>query len=526
MKHLLILVCLYIGMSTSTLFAQQNTIEPPTFRFNATSLNDVPDTVTIFIRKGPLIGNEFGERFKLSPNADGSFHFKASFVQPFYWIEIYFKYHKTRQRAKSAIYYAEPNDNLIIAYKKSADTSKTQKQTFLPKMIFNFSGTGSKKYSVVESLTKIRDDLPMILTADTRIFFGKNKTSKDSLIKILNEQKLNPYFETISKHIQLSTQQIRDTLEKHENQIGSNMATFLSNEISCSIYFSHWMDYLSRISESKYLKEAIARFYVTNKGAFSTNTTGSLMDFSIDYKFNLIRQIMNEQKIVNVDETQRFEKLYEAVKSSTTGKNKNVLITQFLIEPWFHQNINNNDAQDSCIRDAIKIVKDPELLKYIKHQLVYFRGSKIPDFSFVDLTGKQVELSHLKGKVFMMDFYFSGCKGCIEFAKKFKSQIYPQFSDNPDFKVLSVSIDATRKNWISAVNSGLYNEKSYINLSAGKDEWKHPFLKHFNRTVFPFIIIVDKNGKLISKIENESSLVIIDLIKKGLQEDTNTKPKS
>ncbi|ACU04193.1 TlpA family protein disulfide reductase [Pedobacter heparinus] len=512
-KYALLLLCI-VMMKVN---AQEKKTLPPDFNFLPSTEVDVPDSVWVFFRKGPLVNNQSGERMKIKPNVDGSFSFSPSFIQPVYWFEIYFMYYKSRQRAKPATYYAEPNDQLKVIYAKAADTGKGT----IPKMKLTFSGKGAEKYKVVELLGKIKTDLSRSLNEDAKKEFGADSKTKDDKIGregYYKSAELKVYLNSILEKVKGANRQSQDTLLKYKSLIGNNITNYLSYELSSSGYFSSWIDYLYRIGNSPNFRQTITDFYFLNRNSVIKEVSDPLVKYSKDYKFNKLLEIKYETGFRNKGKSLPYYKLYDAVKAVKNSGLRDILLSYLMYEPVFTNRITNTDSQDSCIRDALAVIKSPELLEPVQEQLLFFRGSQIPDFTFVDQEGKPTSLADLKGKVFMIDFYFYGCKGCIAYAKRFKEEIYPEFVHNPKFKVLSVSVDKKREHWISAMNSNLYNERDYINLSAGNLSWKHPFLKHFNRASFPFILLVDKNGRLISKIENESSPVIADFIRKSLNE--------
>lgn len=512
LKYALLLLC-FLTIETA---AQTQKSKPPTFVFKPTSMVDIPDTVRIFFRKGSVVSNQAGERMKISPSPDGSFSFSPSFIQPVYWVQVYFEYHKKRQRAEATIFYAEPNDQVTVTYTKHPTTVIGS----IPSMDFKYSGIGITKYKVVEQLKEIKKDLAKQLSDDMRKEFGADLKSKDEKTEsdtYYQSKDLQNYLNSVLENVKTANKREEDTLLKYKSGISSNLLSYFNYELSNSYYFPFRMDYLFRNSKSEKFRKTITDFYFANKHKVIVEVNDKLLKYSNDYKFNKLLEIKYETTLKgNVGDVYRAQ--YDAVKSIANPELRDILITYFFTESVFTNRIANNESQDSCLRDALKFIKLPELIEPIKRELLFFQGSKVPDFSFSDLGGKYTSLSDLKGKTFIMDFYFYGCKGCIAFAKRFKTEVYPEFENNPSFKVISVSIDPKREHWIAAMESGLYNEKSYINLSAGKLEWKHPFLTHYKQTSFPFILLVGPNGKLIAKIKDHSSMVIGSLIRGSLNE--------
>jgi protein SCO1 len=63
------------------------------------------------------------------------------------------------------------------------------------------------------------------------------------------------------------------------------------------------------------------------------------------------------------------------------------------------------------------------------------------DFSGVNQTGKQVKLSELKGKVWVVTEFLAVCPHCGIRNGKDLSEIYSAFKDHPDFHMVNISVD-------------------------------------------------------------------------------------
>ncbi len=67
--------------------------------------------------------------------------------------------------------------------------------------------------------------------------------------------------------------------------------------------------------------------------------------------------------------------------------------------------------------------------------------NKVPDFSFVNQQGDTITNKTLKGKVYIVDFFFTTCPTICTPMTRNMSQIYDRLKDHKDFALVSITID-------------------------------------------------------------------------------------
>lgn len=83
-------------------------------------------------------------------------------------------------------------------------------------------------------------------------------------------------------------------------------------------------------------------------------------------------------------------------------------------------------------------VDDIEIEGKILKDTVYH---KIADFAFVNQDGDTISNSDVLGKVYVADFFFTSCPTICPIMKKEMLRVYDTYKSNPNFKILSHSID-------------------------------------------------------------------------------------
>ncbi len=68
---------------------------------------------------------------------------------------------------------------------------------------------------------------------------------------------------------------------------------------------------------------------------------------------------------------------------------------------------------------------------------------KIAPFSFLNQDGDTITNEDVKGKIYVADFFFTSCPTICPVMKRQMLRVYEEFKNNPDFQILSHSIDPT-----------------------------------------------------------------------------------
>jgi glutathione peroxidase-family protein len=128
----------------------------------------------------------------------------------------------------------------------------------------------------------------------------------------------------------------------------------------------------------------------------------------------------------------------------------------------------------------MKILKTYFLISCITVITISARSQTVPnitdsrlDFSLPDMKGDSLQLSSLKGKVFLLDFWASWCVPC-RFSNKNLVKLYSKYKSN-GFEILSVSLDDNKHDWMKAVNKD-------------KITWLQ----------IPASFLIDKNGNVVA----------------------------
>jgi len=439
------------------------------------------DFVAIASMEEQPLTNSF--EFTVEPNADGTFEFSLPKFDHFPKLYLTFK----RGKKNHLI-----GDNFIV---ESGDDINVKLEIVNNDLISSFDGQGSAKYNCSVLFNKIG-----FLLAGYIFPEGQNYSN------LPFEQRLDYGFDR-SQHFGFYVDSI---LDKFKSRINPVVYKIMRNEINDAL-----RDYLEFIINIAYqsprtfpeVKERIKGKYFTvyrQKIDTSLSSIMLLSQYSIVF---VLHETITDLRIRN-DRKPTYREILTELKKEYTGVLLDKTIAQLFFNPFIYQGplVDVNPLQyDSCIYEALQIVKTPYLKSAFDQRLVLGRGRQAHDFEYMDSTGEKVRLSDLKGKVVLMDCWYTGCTGCAIFYKMLRDSIEPYFKDNLSFKIISVCTDNSEAKWRKSIYSGIYTSPgNSLNLYAGRN---NDLLSYYHESALPFILLIDREGKIVCKITGTFSTI-------------------
>jgi len=182
---------------------------------------------------------------------------------------------------------------------------------------------------------------------------------------------------------------------------------------------------------------------------------------------------------------------FEIIKNNFSGNLRDKLITAYVVLSYHRR-----PDMPKLGKEVLKLVK----LDYCREALNNIFSNRMPgakayDFALQDSSGNVIKLSDFKGKVVVMDFFFTGCVGCWQLNKEM-ANIYSQYQGNPKIAFVSVSIDKDINEWKSSLKTNLYTHPHSINLFTNGYGSLHPIISHYGIIAYPTVLIIDKSGKI------------------------------
>jgi thiol-disulfide isomerase/thioredoxin len=160
---------------------------------------------------------------------------------------------------------------------------------------------------------------------------------------------------------------------------------------------------------------------------------------------------------------------------------------------------------------ALKRIKNPEYREIVlEYNNILKPGALAANFSLPDVNGNLVSLNEFKGKVVLMDFWYTGCPGCILYYQHVLKAVEDKFKDNKDVVFITISIDKNVEKWgkgiqtsSDAKNTEIYTSGHAINLWTNGMGADHPVIADYKVASYPRPILIDRDGKIFSSDDKE-----------------------
>lgn len=121
-------------------------------------------------------------------------------------------------------------------------------------------------------------------------------------------------------------------------------------------------------------------------------------------------------------------------------------------------------------------------------------GYQVPDFSLIDIDGKEVTLADFSGKYALLDFWGTWCRYCVMGIPEMK-EYYQKYSDKIEF--VGIDCRETQEAWKAGVEKyGL----EWTNLYNGYDQ---SLIVEYGIQGYPSKIIISPDGKVVEAFLGE-----------------------
>lgn len=286
-------------------------------------------------------------------------------------------------------------------------------------------------------------------------------------------------------------------LARQKTAINTQSYEVLKLEAMAGIWSTFWHVYYLYDSPDHYRNHAfedsvravLTRLWLPLRKKYVVNLNSGAPflcdDLVEDYALHqIIRQ--NDFSSLNYDD--ELKNKYLSFKSAYTGPFREKILTYLIL------NAHKSNEISYCYHDAVQFIKNPDFRLALNNHCQCLPGAPAYDFSLQDTSGFTRHLSDYKGKVVIIDFWFTGCGNCRELTP-YLAKVEKQFEGNSKVVFISISSDKTLSRWKSGIKSGFYiSSPQEINLYTGGRGETDPVFSRSNTAGAPTLRMVDQNG--------------------------------
>lgn len=127
-------------------------------------------------------------------------------------------------------------------------------------------------------------------------------------------------------------------------------------------------------------------------------------------------------------------------------------------------------------------------------------GNVAPDIRFPNPDGKIIQLSSLRGKLVLVDFWASWCQPCraenpnlVRIYEKYKDQ---DFGNAKGFEIFSISLDQDHSKWTAAIKKDNLFWNGHV---SDLKYWKSEPARIFGVQSIPHTLLINEKGVIIAK---------------------------
>jgi cytochrome oxidase Cu insertion factor (SCO1/SenC/PrrC family) len=228
---------------------------------------------------------------------------------------------------------------------------------------------------------------------------------------------------------------------------------------------------------------------------------------------------------INTKNKRRIQ-YYNSLKENYNGLLRERLLQYTLADDILKKVGYNSPLTKSYLNDYYSQSTFPEYKQWMKDfekkasKLYNFESQTIsnmaPNFQLEDATGKLVTKNELKGKVALLDFWFTGCEGCKNMVPTLK-KVEDAFKNDPNIVFVNISTDEDKNRWLKSIQTEKYTTGKGINLYTGGKGANHPVLEDYNISSFPELYLINELGEIqfpVPDPRKDSGVALIELLSK------------
>jgi thiol-disulfide isomerase/thioredoxin len=152
-----------------------------------------------------------------------------------------------------------------------------------------------------------------------------------------------------------------------------------------------------------------------------------------------------------------------------------------------------------AVAQVEEIIQTPSKVKPAPDENIISEQHAFPTLEFTSLSGEQINMANLKGKVVLIDFWATWCGPCRRVMPDLV-ETYKEYHGK-GFEIIGISLDKDRAQLEQYMqDTGITWQQYYDGLS-----WNNKISKRFGIRGIPHIVLLDKNGAVYFNTDYENN---------------------
>jgi thiol-disulfide isomerase/thioredoxin len=217
----------------------------------------------------------------------------------------------------------------------------------------------------------------------------------------------------------------------------------------------------------------------------------------IFYLYEKTKLQVKYERIVNKRAPKIDQNYFPKIKLEYDG-----VLRDKLLARWITDLAAVNNLHDNEVIESLELMQSPFFIQMVNTlNSAYKKGLQITDFNFKNPQGQTINLANFKGKVVVVDMWFTGCPECVAVVNNMPS-VEDQFKGRDDIAFVTISIDRNKNEWLKSINRNggkYYVSDNTIYLYTSGTGTRNPFIERYvPGNGYPQLMIIGKNGKMFS----------------------------
>jgi thiol-disulfide isomerase/thioredoxin len=478
--HFILYYLIMVGISTN---AQNNkSIQKKTNTVISGYFDDErTDTVRLFFYEQKLGQTPAGRQEMISVTHNGHFYFNIPIHGDIGYVTI-------RSNKKTALslsqYLLRRGDSVNVNINTFLDRGKQQFEHGLTFTGINCGAFPAKYHADSAYMELVKVAKPFLLSTDS-----VKKDISYLWKELFDHMDIVPIFRLAA---------LDKVSSETDKEIISILATdyLYSNELNKLVQFQYYWNESFRNPDSLNRRSLLSGYFIKtlNNYRSSKSTLQSRLISSGYMEYATLRTDLEAKTAANL-KTSRSAMDFLPIIERENPATKEKLLTAMIAYLGYSADLK---GVDSLIKYGMHKVRNSYLHNIVSsYRDRSLKGSPAFNFTLADIKGKPVSLSSFIGKTVVIDFWFTGCVGCVQVGKGIK-KVKERFVNDTSVVFVSISADFKKEEWLESIREGVYTDSNCVNLyTMGKGQG-HELMKFYDINSYPRLMIIDKQGKLFA----------------------------